>query len=348
MTKHTTEYSAWLSELKHRYLQAQLKAASAVNSILVEYYWNLGKDIENLQFKNFYGAKFFDKLSKDLQDELPDIKGLSPVNIRYANRFYMLYAKELQILQQPVEEYVIKNLLSIPWSHHCRIIDKCEDNPKKALFFVNKTIENNWSRAVLLNFLDTNLYEREGKAITNFKRTLPELQSDLAQQITKDPYCFDFLALTTKYQEKELEDALVGNIIKFLLELGEGFSFMGRQVRIVVNNSEFFPDLLFYNTKIHAYVVIELKTEEFKPEHLGQLSFYVSAINHQKKTEIDNPTIGLLICKTKNNVVAQYSLENYSQPIGISEYQLSQLYPVDFKSSLPTIEEIERELSKND
>lgn len=219
----------------------------------------------------------------------------------------------------------------------------CND-VQKALFFVKKTHENNWSRNVLVNWLSTDLYEREGKAITNFSSTLPEIQGDLAQQITKDPYLFDFLYMREDYDERDLEDALVSNVTKFLLELGKGFSYLGRQLRIVVGSQEFFPDLLFYNTHIHAYVVIELKAQTFKPEFLGQLSFYVSAVNNQMKTEADNPTIGLLICKDKDNVVAKYALDPYKEPLGIAEYQLSKLYPKDLKSSLPSIEEIESEL----
>ena len=237
-----------------------------------------------------------------------------------------------------------KLLFLIPWDHHRRIIDKCKGNMDKALFFVRKTWEYNWGRDVLLNWLDTDLYERDGKAITNFQATLPAVQSDLAQQITKDPYQLDFLNLREKYDEHDIEEELVNNVTRFLLELGKGFSYMGRQFRLEVGQQEFFPDLLFYNAHLHAYVVIELKAQSFHPSFLGQLSFYVSAINHQFKTDIDNPTIGLLICKDKDNVVAKYALESYKEPMGISEYQLSKLFPKDFKSSMPTIEELEKGL----
>lgn len=350
-------YAQWIKELKQRYLSARLKAATAVNVSLIEFYWSIGTDIERHSYTNTYGSGFFKKMSLDLQRELPDVKGLSEKNIRYMRNFYLLYVKKIAIfpqaagklgdanLPQPAELFTLKDLCSIPWEHHRRIIDKCKGDVDKALFFVKKTLENGWSRSVLLNFLDTDLYEREGKAITNFKNTLPAVQSDLAQQITRDPYNFDFLTLREKYDERDLEDALVSNVTHFLLELGKGFSFMGRQFRLSVGEQEFFPDLLFYNVKIHAYYVVELKVTTFKPEYLGQLSFYVNAINHQFKQESDNPTIGLLICKDKDNVVAQYSLEAYNQPIGVSEYQLSKLYPQNFKSSLPTIEEIEESLS---
>ncbi len=249
-----------------------------------------------------------------------------------------------QIQNRPQLADDFKMLLSIPWDHHRRIIDKCKGNMDKALFFVRKTCENNWGRNALLNWLDTDLYEREGKAITNFKNTLPAAQSDLAQQITKDPYLFDFLNLREKYDEREIENELVNNVTRFLMELGKGFSYMGRQFRLEVGQQEFFPDLLFYNAHLHAYIVIELKAQSFHPSFLGQLSFYVSAINHQFKSDIDNPTIGLLICKDKDNVVAKYALESYKEPMGISEYQLSKIFPKDFKSSMPTIEELENGL----
>lgn len=351
------DYGQWIKDLKQRYLSARLKAATAVNVSLLEFYWSIGEDIEKRSMANTYGSGFFKTMSCDLQRELPDVKGFSVINIRYMHRFYLLYAGRVGNVLQAVEhldsakfphsvgQITLQELCSIPWGHHWRIIDKCKCDADKALFFVKKTLENGWGRNVLLNFLDTDLYEREGKAITNFKNTLPAVQSDLAQQITKDPYNFDFLALREKYDERDLEDALVSNVTHFLLELGKGFSFMGRQFRLSVGDQEFFPDLLFYNVQIHAYYVVELKTTSFKPEYLGQLSFYVNAINHQFKQEGDNPTIGLLICKDKDNVVAQYSLETYNQPIGVSEYQLSRLYPENFKSSLPTIEEIEESLS---
>ena len=379
--KEGKSYEPWLGDLKRRYLTARLRAANAVNTSLIEFYWGLGRDIEKMQYANTYGSDFFNRLSADLRRDIPDAKGLSVINIRYMHRFYCLYAPivesgeqsaeqlENSILPQPVEELpnlnipqpveqlpsekvlrgvehlTLKELFSVPWAHHRYIIDRCKGDAKKAIFYVQKTLEYGWGRTTLLNFLDTDLYEREGKAITNFSTTLPELDSDLAQQLTKDPYNFDFLTLRAEYNERELEDALVANVTHFLLELGTGFSYMGRQFRLEVGEHEFFPDLLFYNARIHAYFVVELKADSFKPEYLGQLSFYVSAINHKFKTEVDNPTVGLLICKDKNSVVAHYSLESYTQPLGISEYQLSKLYPADFKSSLPTIEEIEASLS---
>lgn len=233
----------------------------------------------------------------------------------------------------------------IPWGHQKLLIDKCKNDQARALFYVRKTLENNWSRDVLLNFLDTDLYERQGKALTNFQRLLPDPQSDLAQSMTKDPYNFDFLTLREKYDERELKDALIANTEAFLLELGTGFALMGREVRVEMGDTENFIDLLFYHTKLHCYVVVEVKTTRFEPSHMGQLGTYVVAVNHQMKMPEDQPTLGLLVCKDMDKVQAQYALESASQPLGISSYQLTQLIPENFKGSLPTIEEIEAELS---
>ena len=368
------DYRSWVKELKQRYLSARLKAAVEANRTLLEYYWSLGRDIAAKQYANTYGSGFYKTLSHDLRSEMPEEKGFSENNIRYMCRFYQLYSQLLENPPQGVEDSCDTNLLqgvedfetekrpqfavdllkeicSIPWFHQQRIIDKCKGDAKKALFFVRKVIENSWGRDMLLNFLSTDLYERQAKAITNFSKTLPALQSDLAQQTTKDPYVFNFLTMTEDYNERELEEALVANVTKFLVELGTGFAYMGRQYRMQVGEKEIFIDLLFYNTRIHAYCCIELKTGSFQASYLGQLGLYVTAVNHQLKTEYDNPTIGLLICKDKDNIEAQYSLEAYNLPLGISQYELSKLIPNEIKSSLPSIEEIEstlEQLSEND
>jgi predicted nuclease of restriction endonuclease-like (RecB) superfamily len=253
--------------------------------------------------------------------------------------------KENIIRPQVGDELGTHPIFQIPWRHHVEIFTKCKST-HEALFYVQKTIKNGWNRAVLMNFIETDLYNRQGKAITNFDRLLPDVQSDLAKEVLKDPYNFDLMGLTENYKEKELEDALVANITKFLLELGQGFAYVGRQYPIKVGNKERNIDLLFYHLELRCYVVIELKAREFEPEHTGKLGYYISAVNNQLKKDIDNPTIGMLIVKHKNNIDAQYSLESSSQPIGISEYQLSKLLPENFKSSLPSIEEIEQELNK--
>lgn len=348
-------YKNWISDVGIRFKRSQIKAASKVNEEMLIFYWELGRDIEAIKPKNLYGSNFYERLSNDLTKELPDVKSFSPRNLRYMNDFYNLYSDALNLqqtvaesidsnLQQLVANSEMKIIFRIPWGHHICILGKCKGNKKKALFFVEKTLQNNWSRAVLLNFLDTNLYEREGNAISNFKNALPEEKSDLAQAITKDPYNFDFLTLRQDYNEKELKDALMDNIQCFLMELGTGFAFVGREYRLVVGQTEQFIDMLFYNISMHCYVVVEVKVREFCPADIGQTGTYVEAINEILRREGDGPTIGLLICKTKDNVLAKYAVNSSSEPIGISEYMLANLLPENFKSAMPTIEEIEQQL----
>lgn len=250
-----TRYKEWIKTVSSNFRQCQIKAASKVNEEMLVFYWKLGRDIHYLNESNAYGSNFYGKLSADLAKELPNIKSFSPRNLRYMKDFYCMYHK-VPILQQVVaksgDTAVTGNenvIFRIPWGHHIQILNKCKDNSEKALFFVNQVIENNWSRAVLMNFLDTNLYERQGKAITNFEKILPDTQSDLAQEMTKDPYNFDFLTLRQNYDEKELKDALMENVQNFLLELGKGFAFVGREYRLEVGETEQFLDMLFYNSK---------------------------------------------------------------------------------------------------
>lgn len=235
-------------------------------------------------------------------------------------------------------------IFAIPWGHHRVIIDKFSDKPETALFYAHKVVEEGWSRNVLKSFIDTNLHLRQGKALTSFSRLLPAPESDLAQELTKDPYIFDFTELTEPYKERELKKALMANISRFFLELGSGFAYVGEEYRLKVRHTEQFIDLLFYNIKLHTYCVIEVKTGTFGAGDIGQLGTYMTAVNHILKTEQDNPTIGLLICKDKDNVLAQYALESSSQPIGVAEFQLTKFIPDEFKSSLPSIEDIELEL----
>lgn len=343
------QYREWISEVSKRFHQSQIKAAVKVNDEMLRFYWQLGKELHDRKDKFSYGQSFYKTISRDLRRELPDVKSFSETNLRYMQKFAELYSK-ISNLPQVGEDFrseEIEPLFAIPWGHHKIIIDKCNGNPKKALFFVNQVIQNNWSRAVLLNFLDTDLYERQGKAITNFNLTLPAMQSDLAQEITKDPYKFDFITLTQSYNEKELKDALMDNIQKFLLELGNGFAFVGREYRIEIGSTENFIDMLFYHIRLHCYVVVEVKVTEFESSYAGQLGTYVVAVNHQLKTEKDEPTLGLLVCKSKDDIKAQYALEASSQPLGVSAYELSKLIPENFKGSLPSIDEIESELRKD-
>lgn len=337
------KYKNWISDIGVRFKRSQIKAATKVNEEMLLFYWELGRDIEAIKPQNLYGTNFYEKISKDLTKELPDVKSFSPRNLRYMNDFFLLYSDSVN-LQQVVAKSEMQNIFRIPWGHHVCILNKCKGNPEKALFFVEKTIEHNWSRAVLMNFLDTNLYEREGKAISNFANALPTVTSDLAQSITRDPYNFDFLTLRQNYNEKELKDALMDNVQSFLLELGTGFAFVGREYRLVIGQTEQFVDMLFYNILMHCYVVVEVKVREFLPADIGQTGTYVEAVNELLCREGDNQTIGLLICKTKDNVLAKYAVNSSNEPIGISEYMLQNLLPGDFKSAMPTIEEIEEQL----
>ena len=375
------EYKNWIGQLSKRYRSAQIKAAIAVNSEMLRFYWELGHDIVAMQSENKYGSKFFETLSRDLKAAIPDAKGFSVSNLKYIKRFYLMY---LPIRHQVGDEFegenrqrlgddfnqhnrhqvganfpqvvgnsensswqqVVADLFSIPWRHHVLLIDKYFNEPETALFYVRETIKHGWSRSVLDHMLDTKLHLRQGAAITNFKSQLPKETSDLAQEITKDPYIFDFTNLTKPFQERELKETLLKNITKFLLELGEGFAFVGQEYKLNVGQTEQFTDLLFYHLKLRCYIVIELKVTKFEPGYLGQLGMYVTAVNHILKTDQDNPTIGLLVCKTKDDVLAQYSLEGYNLPIGVSQYQLDKFLPENFKSALPSIEEIEAKLKE--
>lgn len=361
------DYVQWVKEIAARYRRCQIKASIKVNREMLMFYWDLGHDIVSRHVENKYGSQFYTSMSRDLRSLLPNVEGLSERNIRYCRRFYLLYSQEDIILPQVVaksdgniskanlpqvvaelEEYpfVMDKLCAVPWGHHRVIIDKCKGDMRKAWFFVNKVVEDGWSRSVLLNFIDTNLYERQGAATTNFSQTLPDSESDLAQEITRDPYCFDFTKLREPYNERLLKDALLHNIEKFLLELGTGFAYLGREYRLEVGDTEQFIDMLFYNLKLRCYVVIEVKTTPFAASHIGQLGAYMVAVDHQLRTEHDNKTIGLLICRTKDRVVAQYALESSNQPIGISEYELEKFYPTKVEGTIPTIKEIEDNIGK--
>lgn len=344
-----SDYNLWISQLVERYRNCQIRATVKANEELLRFYWSTGEDIVKKKAESRWGESVINSISQDLTSALPGIKGLSPTNLGYAKRFYSLYSQldtfYPQLVGKTEYEQLKTIIFRIPWGHQRYLIDKFYNNPKRAFYYVRLTLENGWSRAVLLNAIDMDLKEPEGKAVTNFSLTLPE--GDLAQEMTKDPYLFYFAALTKPYKEEELKLALMKNIEQFLLELGTGFAFMGREYRLVVGSTEQFIDMLFYNTRLRCYVVIEVKAIKFQPGDVGQLGTYVSAVNHILKTPADNPTIGLLICKTKDNVLAQYALESSSQPIGISEYELSKMYPADFKSTLPSIEDIENELKGN-
>lgn len=327
-------YSDWLSELKTKIHSAQQRATLAVNQELVLLYWQIGQEILTRQAELGWGAKVVERLAHDLRTAFPDMKGFSPRNLKYMRAFAEAWSDL---------EFVQALLAQLPWYHQLALLDKL-DNTDSRTWYAQKALENHWSRNVLVMHIESGLHQRQGAAITNFAATLPKPQSDLARESIKDPYRFDFLGLTEAAQEREIEHALVQHVTQFLLELGAGFAFVGRQVLMQVGDEEFFIDLLFYHLKLRCYVVIELKTGKFKPEHLGQLSFYMTAIDKQVKTEPDNATIGLLLCKSKDKVVAEYALGDKSQAMGIAEYKLQQALPEVLESNLPSIEQIEREL----
>lgn len=325
-----SEYRNWLVALKTRYHAAQVKAAVAVNGALIEFYWSLGRDIEERFDENHYGAAFFERLSNDLCVEIPNVKGLSPINLRYANRFYRLYRN----LPQLVEE-----LMRVPWSSHRLIIDRSAGDADKAMFYVRRTIENSWSRSQLDLQLDGNLYETSGKAQTNFDAQLPVPDGRLARELIKSEYSFALTETIDEENERAIEKALVRNISRTLTELGGGFAYVGHQVRVNVGGKDFWPDLIFYHLKTQRYLVIELKAGEFMPEHVGQLGFYMTAVDRQIKNPWDRPTVGLVLCRKGNCTIIEYALNMTHMPMGVGKYELT-------RSAPPEIAEMNDSLSR--
>ena len=316
-------YKVWLVSIKNQIKSAQIKTSIAVNEEMLNLYWNIGKDISEKHFDSQYGSGFFDNLSKDLKNDFPDSQGFSSRNLRYMKKFYDFYKDE--ILHQAGAE-LEDILFTIPWRHHIEIFTRSK-SVNEALFFVQKSKENGWSRAMLINMMDTKLYETRGNTLNNFSLSLPKEDSECVKEILKDEYKLDFLALRENYEEKDLHNALEQNLIKFLLQLGSGFAFVGSHVPFVVNGDEYECDLLFYHLKLRRYIVVELKVVKFEPEFISKLNFYCNAVNHLMKSDEDKNSIGLLICKEKNDVVAQWSLENSNEPIGISTYDLQNVLP---------------------
>ena len=334
----SNDYKSWLKTLKQKVLTTQLKAAVQVNSTLLAFYWELGEDIVRRQAEANWGDGFLKQLSKDLMAEFPEIKGFSRRNLELIRQWYLFWNRSSAIAKQAVSQ-----LVQVPWGHNLTISRKCQTETE-ALYYIRNTIEHGWSRNVLSHQIESNLWQREGNAVSNFTATLPQVQSDLAQQTLKDPYVFDFLTLSKSYNERELEQGLVEHITQFLLELGAGFAYMGKQVHLQVGQRDFYIDLLFYHAHLHCYVVIELKAGDFEPEYAGKLNFYIKAVDEQLRKEGDAPTIGILLCKNKDKLVAEYALSDIQKPIGVSEYQLTQSLPENLQSQLPSIEEIEQEL----
>jgi predicted nuclease of restriction endonuclease-like (RecB) superfamily len=363
-------YSDLLSKIKQQVRSLQAKAALAVNTSLIQLYWNLGKMIadnqELFEGRNNYVAQ----LSKDLQVEFPVITGFSIRNLFYIRKFYQFYSDssvqqpvalneieeetvslqqavapgENSLVQQPVG--LITTIYSVPWGHHVLILDKVKE-VTEAIFYVQQTIEYNWSRAMLTLQIEQDLFRRQGKAITNFKNTLPAQQALIAGQILKDPYNFGFLTLEPQVQELEIEKQLTDHITKFLLELGKGFAFIGRQYPLQVGKKGYRLDLLFYHIRLRCFVAIDLKTGEFEPEFAGKMNFYLSVIDNQLKTADDNPSIGIILCKSKDKLEVEYALQGMNKPIGVSEFTVSQTLPAELKGTLPTVEEFENELNKD-
>ncbi len=337
MLQHSSDYLDWLNSIKQRVVAARMRVALAANSELIRFYWELGSQIDEKQQYSQWGDKIIQQLSADLQKEFPEIKGFSTTNLKYCLRFYQFFA-ELQpspFGQQPVDQ--------IPWGHNIQIFTKCT-SLEEASFYISQTLEQGWSRDVLALQLKSRLHERAGKTISNFSRTLPAPQSDLAQQTLKDPYTFDFMQLTTPFNERDVEQQLTRHLTQFLLELGKGFAFVGRQYHLAVADNDYYLDLLFYHITLKCYVVIELKNKKFIPEYAGKLNFYLSAVDSLLKKDDDQPSIGLLLCRDKNNIEVEFALRDMNKPMGVSEYSLVENLPDNLKGALPTVEEIENDL----
>lgn len=329
-------YSAWIADVKARVRAAQLRASLAVNHELVALYWSIGRDLLERRAKSKWGDGVIARASADLRSEFPNMEGFSVSNLRYMRQFAEAWADPGAIHQQPVGE--------LPWGHNLVLLAKIKTRERR-LAYAAAAVEHGWSRAMLTLHIEQGTVERTGKALTNFDRTLPRPLSDLAHESLKDPYRFDFISLGAEAGERALEDGLVAHISKFLLELGAGFAYVGRQVPIAIDGRDFFLDLLFYHLHLRCFVVVELKGGEFEPEHVGKLNFYLSAVDAQLRREHDAPSIGLLLVKTKSRVFAEYALRDTTKPMGIAEYQLKKALPKKLEASLPSIAQIEAELT---
>jgi predicted nuclease of restriction endonuclease-like (RecB) superfamily len=326
-----SDYQTFLHSIKTRVQQAQLHAVLAVNKELVLLYWHIGRSILERQKAQGWGAKVIDQLAADLHRTFPQMRGFSERNLKYMRAFAQAYPDE-SFVQQPAAQ--------IPWFHHCILLDKVKDEQERR-WYIQQTIEHGWSRNILEIQIETGLFQRKGKALTNFKYTLPSLQSDLAHDALKDPYVFDFLTTSEEIKERNLQSALLAHIQRFLLELGIGFTFVGSNYHVVVGEQDFYLDLLFYHIRLRCFVVIELKTTEFKPEYAGKMNFYLTAVDRQIKHETDNPTIGIILCKTKNTVMVEYALSDIRKPVGVASYQFTTSLPDALREQLPAIADLE-------
>lgn len=362
-------YGSLLTEIKDRIRQAQTRAALSVNAAMIGMYWDIGRMIHERQQLEGWGAGVIPRLATDLKNELPEEKGFSERNIKRMLAFYREYPTS-EIVPQPVAQLGNENTSSekvpqpvaqmagmpelaileqfvakIPWGHNILLMEKIKDLSTRR-WYMEQTIEQGWSRDTLAAMIKSNAHARQGQAVSNFSTHLPAPQSELARQLLKDPYLFDFLTIEEPFHERELETGLVRHLEKFLLELGQGFAFVGRQYHLEVSDKDFYLDLLFYHLKLRCFIVVELKKGEFKPEYAGKMNFYCSVVDNQLKNEADQPTIGLILCQTKDRILAEYSLRDIHKPIGISDYELTRALPDNLKSSLPTVEEIEMELAQ--
>lgn len=362
-------YVLWLGEIKERIRTSQQKAALAVNRELLDLYWFIGGSLASKQTE--WGDKFIENLARDLKVEFPDMKGFSKSNLKNMRRWFEYYsvnsqmgqqavgqlqidpkfinaqqgvAQSSDLSQQPVDQNLRALLYSIPWGSHIVILTKAK-SPDEAFFYIVKTIQNSWSRSNLEQHINTDLYNRQGKALTNFALTLPEPQADLAQEIIKNPYNFDFLTLAEDARELEVERALIQHLKKFMLELGKGFAYVGNQYNLNVDGDDFFLDLLFFNYNLNRFVIFELKVGDFKPEFAGKLNMYVNTVNEKVKLPHHEETIGVLLCKTPNETVVKYSLKGINSPLGVSEYTFQTILPEEIAAELPTIEQLEEEIA---
>lgn len=369
-------YAEFLVEVKRQIKSSQAKAALSVNASLIQMYWNIGAMIAESQDNYSWGSNVIEQLSRDLKNEFPGVSGFSRANLFFIRKFYLFYRNEKvqqavrlladdeismrqaaalnEAAENSVQQVVASNnnssnvaplLAQVPWGHHVVILNKVKE-PEAALFYLQQTIEYNWSRAILTIQIEQNLFARQGKAVTNFNQTLPAPQAEIAKQILKDPYNFDFLTLESNVQELDIEKRLTAHIEKFLLELGRGFAFIGRQYELTIGSKDYRLDLLFYHIRLRAFVVIELKAVEFAPEFAGKLNFYLSAVDDLLKDKTDNPTIGILLCKNKDRIEVEYALRDINKPIGVSDFTFTEALPENLKASIPTVEEFETELNK--
>lgn len=330
-----TGYNDFLKELKSRIRETQLRAALSANRELVMLYWQIGQDILTRQHEQDWGAKIIDRLSQDLRHAFPTIKGFSVRNLKYMRKLAEAY---------PDPVFVQQAVAQIPWGHNCRILDRIKD-PKERAWYLHQTLHYGWGRDILLHQIESGLYQRQGRAVTNFDQALPAPQSDLARQTIKDHYLFDFLDLGPESRERDLERGLLNHIRDFLLELGLGFAFLGSQYRLPIGDQDYFLDLLFYHVRLRCYVVVELKIGEFKPEYAGKMNFYLSAVDDLLRAPDDQPSIGLLLCKTRNHLVAEYALRDMNKPMGVATYKL---LPAQIRDGLPSLEELEAGLAGDD